>query len=75
MYQITLHIERLPEGVYLGTSPDLRGLLVQAETPEAVMRLAPDVARDLIEVMREHGVPVELTEVEGIGALPLIIAA
>lgn len=52
-YNITLDIEHLPEGPYLGTSPDLPGLIVQAETPEEVIRLAPDIARDLIEVMRE----------------------
>ena len=52
-YRITLDVERLPEGPYLGTSPDLPGLIVQAGTPEEVIRLAPDIARDLIEVMWE----------------------
>ena len=52
-YAITLEIERLPEGPYLGTSPDLPGLIIQADTAEEIIRLAPDVARDLIEVMVE----------------------
>jgi len=52
---ITLEIEHLPEGPYLGTSPDLPGLIVQANTAEEVLRLAPDIARDLIEVMQETG--------------------
>ncbi len=56
-YQITLDIERLPEGPYLGTSPDLPGLIVQAESPERVIALAPDIAHDLIEVMLETGQP------------------
>ncbi len=56
-YSVTLEIERLPEGPYLGTSPDLPGLIVQADTPEEVIRLAPDIARDLIEVMQETGQP------------------
>jgi len=56
-YSVILEIEQLPEGPYLGTSPDLPGLIVQADSPEEVMRLAPDVARDLIEVMRETGQP------------------
>ena len=47
----------MPEGPYLGTSPDLPGLIVQADTPEEVIRLAPDIARDLIEVMQETGQP------------------
>ena len=56
-YRVTLDIEHLPEGPYLGTSPDLPGLIVQADTPEEVIRLAPEIARDLIEVMRETGQP------------------
>lgn len=56
-YKITLEIEHLPEGPYLGTSPELPGLIIQAGTPEEVIRLAPDIARDLIEVMREIGQP------------------
>ena len=47
----------MPEGPYLGTSPDLPGLIVQADTPEEVIRLAPGIARDLIEVMQETGQP------------------
>jgi predicted RNase H-like HicB family nuclease len=54
-YQITLRVERLAEGPYLGTSPDLPGLIVQADTAEQVISLAPEIARDLIEVMRENG--------------------
>jgi predicted RNase H-like HicB family nuclease len=56
-YTINLQIEHLPEGPYLGTSPDLPGLIVQAVTPEEVVRLAPLIAHDLIEVMRETGQP------------------
>ena len=56
-YSVTLEIERLPEGPYLGTSPDLPGLIVQADSPEGVILLAPDIARDLIEVMQETGQP------------------
>jgi len=53
MYKITLDIEQLPEGPYLGTSPDLPGLVVQGDSVQEVLRLAPDVARDLITVMVE----------------------
>jgi len=34
MYKITLEIERLPEGPYLGTSPELPGLVVQGDSVE-----------------------------------------
>jgi predicted RNase H-like HicB family nuclease len=57
MYQITLDIQRLPEGPFLGTSPDLPGLIVEAATADEVVALAPGVAKDLIEVMRETGQP------------------
>ena len=56
-YSVTLEIEHLPEGPYLATSPDLPGLIVQADTPEEVIRLAPNIACDLIEVMQETGQP------------------
>jgi predicted RNase H-like HicB family nuclease len=29
---VTLHIEKLPEGVYLATSDDLQGLVAQGRT-------------------------------------------
>lgn len=57
MYQITLEIRKLDEGPYLGISPELPGLIVQAASPEEVVALAPEVARDLIEVMAESGEP------------------
>ena len=68
MYQITLEIRRLDEGPYLGTSPDLPGLVVQGTTPEEVVGLAPEVARDLISVMIETGEPLPS------GLRPLIIS-
>jgi predicted RNase H-like HicB family nuclease len=57
MYKITLEIEHLPEGPYLGTSPDLPGLVVQADSVQEVLQLAPDVAHDLIAVMVETHQP------------------
>jgi len=57
MYKINLEIEQLPEGPYLGTSPDLPGLVVQAESIDQVLQLAPDIAHDLIAVMLETGQP------------------
>ncbi len=57
MYRITLEIEKLPEGPYLGTSPDLPGLIVQADTAEDVGSMAPDLAHDLIAVMEETDQP------------------
>ena len=56
-YKLPHEIQLLEEGCYLATSPALPGFLVQAETVEEVLRLAPDVAQALIEAMREKGVP------------------
>jgi predicted RNase H-like HicB family nuclease len=53
MNKITLEIEQLPEGPYLGTSPELPGLVVQADSVQEVLRLAPDLAHDLNAVMVE----------------------
>lgn len=65
-YEIKLNIEKLAEGPYLGASPDLPGLIVQADSPEQVIALAPEIARDLIQVMRETGqsMPAQLRAIE-----------
>ena len=49
---IRLHIERLPEGVYLATSEDVQGLVVQGRTIWETMEIARDVARKLLEAQR-----------------------
>jgi predicted RNase H-like HicB family nuclease len=47
---VTLHIERLPEGVYLATSDDLQGLVAQGRTIQEAIEIAGDVAKKLIEM-------------------------
>jgi predicted RNase H-like HicB family nuclease len=76
-YRITLEVEHLPEGPYLGTSPDLPGLIIQADTPEEVIRLAPDIAADLIEVMREMGqsLPAKLQVFDAPLRVPIAVPA
>ncbi len=56
-YILPLEIHPLEEGGYLATSPVLPGFLVQAETVEKVLQLAPGVAQALIGAMQEKGVP------------------
>lgn len=46
---INLHIEKLPEGVYLATSDDIQGLVVQGRTINETVEIARDVAKKLIE--------------------------
>mgnify|MGYP005838702855 FL=1 len=51
---IRIHIEALPEGVYLATSDDLPGLVAQGRTVAETLEIARDVARKIIEARRER---------------------
>ena len=46
---IEIHIEKLPEGVYLATSDAVQGLVAQGRTIQETLEIARDVARKLIE--------------------------
>jgi predicted RNase H-like HicB family nuclease len=50
---INIHIERLPEGVYLATSDELQGLVAQGRTVAETLEIARDVARKLIEAQSQ----------------------
>ena len=50
---INLHVEKLPEGVYLATSDDVQGLVAQGRTVSETMEIAKDVARRLLESQEE----------------------
>ncbi|HLP57667.1 MAG TPA: type II toxin-antitoxin system HicB family antitoxin [Candidatus Deferrimicrobium sp.] len=51
----TLEIEKLPDGVYLATSEDVRGLVAQGRTIDETVEIAKDVARKLYESYIENG--------------------
>ena len=46
---INLHIEKLPEGVYLATSDSIQGLIAQGRTIAETIEIARDVAKKLTE--------------------------
>jgi len=46
---LNLHVEHLPEGVYLATSDDVQGLVAQGSTIAETIEIARDVAKKLIE--------------------------
>jgi len=46
---VNLQIERLPEGVYLATSDNVQGLVVQGRSITETIEIARDVAKKLIE--------------------------
>ena len=56
---VNLHIERLPEGVYLATSDDIQGLVAQGRTISETIEIARDVAKKLIE--SHEGLNLELS--------------
>jgi predicted RNase H-like HicB family nuclease len=48
-HMIQLHIEKLPEGLFLATSDDVQGLIAQGRTLQETIEIARDVAKKLIE--------------------------
>jgi predicted RNase H-like HicB family nuclease len=52
---IRIHVEHLPEGVYLATSDELPGLVAQGRTVAEALEIARDVARKLMEAASERG--------------------
>ena len=57
-HMIQLHIEKLPEGVYLATSDDVQGLIAQGRTIQETIEIARDVAKKLIEAQTGTQLPV-----------------
>ncbi|MEA1933500.1 MAG: DUF1902 domain-containing protein [Thermodesulfobacteriota bacterium] len=51
---INIHVEKLPEGVYLATSDDVSGLVAQGRTVTETMEIARDVARKILEAQTER---------------------
>ncbi|MFN6479575.1 type II toxin-antitoxin system HicB family antitoxin [Nostoc sp. DedQUE07] len=50
---LNIHIEKLPEGVYLATSDELQGLIAQGRTVAETLEIARDVARKLLEAQSQ----------------------
>lgn len=77
---VNLHIEKLPEGVYLATSEDVPGLVAQGRTIQETLEIARDVARKLLEARAEragtrHRRKVRLAPVKARFDYPLIVSA
>jgi predicted RNase H-like HicB family nuclease len=67
---INIHIEKLPEGVYLATSDDIQGLVAQGRTVTETLEIARDVVKKLIE---EQEVVSSFKPVNDIFDYPLVI--
>ena len=51
---VNLQIEKLPEGVYLATSNNIQGLVVQGNSITETIEIARDVAKKLIEAQEQQ---------------------
>lgn len=51
---VNIHIEKLPEGVYLATSNEVQGLVAQGRTIAETLEIARDVVRRLIEAQADR---------------------
>jgi predicted RNase H-like HicB family nuclease len=51
---VNLAIEKLPEGMYLATSDNIQGLVVQGKTITETIEIARDVAKKLIESQEQE---------------------
>lgn len=70
---IQLHIEKLPEGVYLATSDEVQGLVAQGRTIQETIEIARDVAKKLIEAQMDAS-SAPLPPVREVFDYPLIVA-
>jgi predicted RNase H-like HicB family nuclease len=67
---VHIHIEKLPEGVFLATSEDVQGLVAQGRTIAETLEIARDVARKLLEAQGNINLP----RVEESFDYPLIVS-
>jgi len=68
-----LHIEKLPEGVYLATSEDIPGLVAQGRTITETLEIARDVAKKLLEAQAERHQKTNLVTAKDSFDYPLIL--
>lgn len=70
---VNIHIEKLPEGVYLATSDDISGLVAQGRTITETLEIARDVAKKLLEAQAERNIPSKLKVTENSFDYPLVV--
>jgi predicted RNase H-like HicB family nuclease len=54
---IRVRVERLKDGRYLGTSPDVSGLVAEGRSVAEAVEIAQGLARKIVESCLEHGDP------------------
>ena len=68
---VKIHIEKLPEGLYLATSDAIQGLIAQGRTIAETLEIAKDVAKKLIEAQTEN--EYRLESVDDYSDFPILI--
>ena len=71
---VNLHIEKLPEGIYLATSDEVQGLVAQGRTIQETIEIARDIVKKLLEA-QEESKSAELSTVRDVFDYPLIVGA
>ena len=72
-YLLRVEVEPLEEGGYLATCPDLQGCHAEGDTVAEALENAEDVARVILELCLEKGLPLPL-ELQDEQAPPLVRA-
>ncbi|MBI4666366.1 MAG: type II toxin-antitoxin system HicB family antitoxin [Nitrospinae bacterium] len=69
---IRLHVERLEEGGFLATSPDVPGLVAEGRTITETVEIAQGLARKILESCLDHGdeIPAALMKMVDEGVSP-----
>ncbi len=70
---IKLHIEKLPEGVFLATSDDIQGLIAQGRTVMETIEIARDVAKKLLEAKTQRQKTIFLPNVSQQFDFPIVV--
>lgn len=68
-----LHIEKLPEGMYLATCDSIQGLVAQGRTVTETIEIARDVAKRLLEAQSEQQHALHLNDIEEVFDYPLVV--
>lgn len=72
---INIHIEKLPEGMYLATSEEVPGLVAQGRTITETLEIARDVANKLLHAQAERQETPKLKDMGDSFDYPLVVSA
>jgi predicted RNase H-like HicB family nuclease len=70
---LNLHIEELPDGVFLATSDQIQGLIAQGRTVAETLEIARDVAKKLLEAQSERKQEANLKGINKSFDYPLVV--